>query len=183
MPDWRHRVTTAEAGVRLDRFLEGRLGELTRSQVKRLVDRGLVRVEGRAAKAGHPLKSGEMLEVELPDVSPPSLVPQDHPFEILHEDVALLVIAKPAGLAVHPGAGRPGGTLVNALLARKHTAQPHRCPVSSRHRASAGHWNERAHAGGQGRGGAPGTLGSPGASGNYAAILGVAMGEDRGGRR
>ena len=68
MPDWRHRVTRAEAGVRLDRFLEGRLaletglGHFTRSHVKRLVDQGLVRVEGRAVKAGHPLRSGEMLE-------------------------------------------------------------------------------------------------------------------------
>ncbi|HET9234484.1 MAG TPA: RluA family pseudouridine synthase [Candidatus Eisenbacteria bacterium] len=117
-------MTKAEAGVRLDRFLEGRLGELTRSQVKRWVDRGLVRIEGRAVKAGHALKSGELLEVELPEVSLAQLVPQDHPFEILHEDAALLVVAKPAGLAVHPGAGRPGGTLVNALLARKIPLSP-----------------------------------------------------------
>lgn len=118
LPDWHHRVTRAEAGVRLDRFLEGRLGDFTRSQVKRLVDQGLVRVEGRAVKAGHPLRSGELLEVDLPP-PPAALTPEDLPFEIVHEDEGLLVIMKPAGLAVHPGAGRPGGTLVNALLARK----------------------------------------------------------------
>jgi 23S rRNA pseudouridine1911/1915/1917 synthase len=118
LPDWRHRVTTAEAGVRLDRFLEGRLGDVTRSQVKRLVDRGLVRVQGRAAKAGHALRPGDLLEVELLPPPPSELVPEDRPFRVVYEDGSLLVIDKPAGLAVHPGAGRPGGTLVNALLAR-----------------------------------------------------------------
>jgi len=134
LPDWRHRVTRAEAGVRLDRFLEGRLaletglGHFTRSQVKRLVDQGLVRVEGRAVKAGHPLRSGEVLEVDFPR-APAPLAPEDRPFEIVHEDEGLLVIMKPAGLAVHPGAGRPGGTLVNALLARNIPLSPIGAPM------------------------------------------------------
>jgi len=118
LPPWRHQVTSAEAGVRLDRFLEGRLGGLSRSQVKRLADRGLVRIEGAPVKAGHPLRAGDLVEVELPPPPSLELLGEDLPFQVVYEDDALLVVDKPAGLAVHPGAGRPGGTLVNALLGR-----------------------------------------------------------------
>jgi len=134
LPDWHHRVTRAEAGVRLDRFLEGRLtsdgrlGDFTRSQVKRLVDQGLVRVEGHAVKAGHSLRIGEMLEVDFPP-PPAALTPENLPFDIVHEDEGLLVVMKPAGLAVHPGAGRPGGTLVNALLSRNIPLSPIGAPL------------------------------------------------------
>jgi 23S rRNA pseudouridine1911/1915/1917 synthase len=129
LPDWHHRVTRAEAGVRLDRFLEARLvqetgvGGFTRSQIKRLVDQGRVTVHGRPVKAGHPLKAGDLLEVDCPP-PPAALTPEDLPFDIVHEDEGLLVIMKPAGLAVHPGAGRPGGTLVNGLLARNISLSP-----------------------------------------------------------
>jgi len=135
LPDWHHRVTRAEAGVRLDRFLESRLnldgglGVFTRSQVKRLVDQGRVQVDGRPAKAGHPLKTGDVLLVQVPPPPILSLEPEDHPFEIVHEDAGLLVIMKPAGLAVHPGAGRPGGTLVNALVARNIPLSPIGAPL------------------------------------------------------
>ena len=108
----------SQRGERLDRYLEGELEELTRSRVKRLVTEGDVTVNGRTVKAGYALKGGETVEVRVPD--PPALIPQpeDIPVSVVYEDDALLVVDKPAGMAVHPGAGRPGGTLVNALLGR-----------------------------------------------------------------
>jgi len=119
---WRHRVTTAEAGERLDRVLALRLAEadpgLTRSRIKRLVAKGRVRVDGTAVKAGHALKAGERVEVEVPP--PPAVAPEPEaiPLTIVYEDEAVAVVDKPAGMVVHPGAGRSRGTLVNALLGR-----------------------------------------------------------------
>ncbi len=115
---WRRRVTTAEAGTRLDRFVQAALPELTRSRVKRLTDAGEVRVDGRPVKAGHPLREGEWVEVTVPPPPVVTPVPEDIPLDVIYEDEALLVLDKPAGVAVHPGAGRATGTLVNALLGR-----------------------------------------------------------------
>ncbi len=118
MQRWRRRATTAEAGERLDRFVHAGLGDLTRSQIKKLVDRGLVTVNGAPAKAGHLLRDGETVEVEIPP--PPAIVPgpEDIPLDVVYEDDALAVVDKPAGMTVHPGAGRTRGTLVSALLGR-----------------------------------------------------------------
>jgi 23S rRNA pseudouridine1911/1915/1917 synthase len=119
---WRHRVTTAEAGERLDRLLALRLAEalpdLTRSRIKRLVEAGRVTVDGTPVKAGHPVRAGERVEVEVPP--PPAAVPEPEeiPLDVVFEDDAVVVVDKPAGMVVHPGAGRSRGTLVNALLGR-----------------------------------------------------------------
>ena len=115
---WRHRVSTAEAGGRLDRFLETRLDGLSRSQIKKLADQGLLLVDGTPVKAGHPLKAGETIEVSVPPPPEPTPVPEAIPLVVVYEDDAVLVVDKPAGMSVHPGAGRPRGTLVNALLGR-----------------------------------------------------------------
>lgn len=115
-----HALTVApeEAGERLDVFLHRRLPDLSRSLLKRLIEEGRVRIDGRAPKASRMLRAGERVELEVPPPPPPLPVPQRIPFEIIHEDESFLVIGKPAGLIVHPGAGNlAGGTLVNALLA------------------------------------------------------------------
>lgn len=111
-------MTVGEAGGRLDRFLERTLPDLTRSKIKRLADSGLVWVSGAPAKAGHLLRPGDEVLIRIP---PPPAVrpePEEIPVLVAYEDDAILVVDKPAGLTVHPGAGRPGGTLVNALLGR-----------------------------------------------------------------
>lgn len=115
---WRRRATTAEVGERLDRFVHRGLDDLTRSQVKKLVDRGLVTVDGAPAKAGHPLRDGELVEAAVPP--PPEVVPQPEtiPISVVYEDDEVAVVDKPAGMVVHPGAGRTSGTLVSALLGR-----------------------------------------------------------------
>jgi len=77
----------------------------------------LVRVEGLAVRPGHRVRKGERLEVTIPKALPSSLLAEEMPLGIVYEDQWVLVLDKPAGLTVHPGAGRTHGTVVNALLA------------------------------------------------------------------
>ncbi|MDO3377614.1 RluA family pseudouridine synthase [Geoalkalibacter halelectricus] len=104
------------AGQRLDQFLADQFPEFSRSQVKKLIDEQRVLVDGRAAKAGEKLKGGETLSIEIPAPTPIAPQPEAIGLDILYEDSHLIVINKPAGLVVHPGAGHFSGTLVNALL-------------------------------------------------------------------
>ncbi len=110
-------VPEDEAGQRLDIYLTRRIGSLSRSQVKKLIKLGQVQVKGEIIKAGYRLKGGEIIEVkiELP-CSEFSLEPENIPLNIIYADEDIIVINKPAGLIVHPGAGCRKGTLVNALL-------------------------------------------------------------------
>ncbi|ABA90185.1 23S rRNA pseudouridines 1911, 1915, 1917 synthase [Syntrophotalea carbinolica DSM 2380] len=101
---------------RLDRFLVEQLPELSRSQLKKLIDDGRVLLDGAAAKPGSKLKGGETLTVDVPDPSPAEAVSEDIPLVILYEDRHLIVIDKPPGMVVHPAPGHYQGTLVNALL-------------------------------------------------------------------
>lgn len=104
-----------ERPERLDTWLARRL-ELSRTRAARLVEQGLVQVDGRAARKSAPVAAGQRVEVEIPPPEPVDLVPEDIPLAVVHEDDALLVVDKPAGLVVHPAPGHPRGTLVNALL-------------------------------------------------------------------
>jgi 23S rRNA pseudouridine1911/1915/1917 synthase len=95
-----------------------RLCNLTRAQARRLIDDGEVRVQGRLpGKAGVKLTVGEALTVRIPPPLPAEPQPEAIPLSIVYEDIHLIVVDKPAGMAVHPGPGHSGHTLVNALLA------------------------------------------------------------------
>ena len=111
-------VPETGAGERLDRFLAAAQTDLSRSGLQGLIREGRATVNGRAARASLRLKAGDLVSVEVPLPPPTSLEPEDLPVEVIHEDPDLIVIAKPAGLVVHPGAGVPRGTLVHALLHR-----------------------------------------------------------------
>lgn len=116
MPDrvqW--TAEAADAGVRLDAFLAGRM-EKTRSAVQKLIDQGSVQVNGSAAAKNTRLRVGDWVEVEVPPPEELDVKPQDIPLDIVYEDGDLLVVNKPKGMVVHPAAGNPDGTLVNALL-------------------------------------------------------------------
>jgi 23S rRNA pseudouridine1911/1915/1917 synthase len=101
----------------LDRFVAERLKELTRSQIKRLITSGHVRLSGRKVKAGAQIRPGDWVEVTIPPSPPSNLEPEFIPLAILHEDDWILALDKPSGLVVHPGPGHASGTLVHALLA------------------------------------------------------------------
>jgi 23S rRNA pseudouridine1911/1915/1917 synthase len=112
-------VTSVDPGVRLDQYLAQRLDGLSRSQVQKLIEDGLVFVNGAAARKRHIVSDGESVVVDMQSVRrrlDTTVQPEDIRLDILHEDEALIVINKPAGMVVHPGSGNRNGTLVNALL-------------------------------------------------------------------
>jgi 23S rRNA pseudouridine1911/1915/1917 synthase len=106
----------ADKGERLDRFLAARLPELSRARLQALIEEGAVLLDGAPARASARVKPGQSAVVSIPAATAAEPQPEDIPLRVVHEDAALLVIDKPAGLVVHPGAGREAGTLVNALL-------------------------------------------------------------------
>src|SRR5215212_1379131 len=108
------RVEAAEAGERLDRLAARRLG-LSRSLVQRLISENLLLVDGRVASPSYKVSAEQRVEAKVPEAG---LLPEEIPIPVVFEDEFLLVVDKPAGLVVHPGAGNPSGTLVNALLDR-----------------------------------------------------------------
>lgn len=104
-------------GERLDRFLAGEVPGFSRSQIQRLIDEGAVHVTRvKVTKANVVLREGDVIQVVLPEVQTPAPAAQDIPLDILHDDDDVVVVNKPAGMVVHPAAGNPDGTLVNALL-------------------------------------------------------------------
>lgn len=104
-------------GERLDRYLAGEVPSYSRSQIQRLIDAGHVRVPRvKVTKANVQLRVGDVIEVLLPDATRAVAAAQDIPLEVLHDDEDVVVVNKPAGMVVHPAAGNPDGTLVNALL-------------------------------------------------------------------
>jgi len=103
-------------GDRLDQTLATLLPDQSRAAIQRLIRGGHVRVAAGPARAAYRVKGGEVVEVDLLSPAPAGLAAEDLPIRVIHEDDSLIVIDKPAGLVVHPGAGRHHGTLVNALL-------------------------------------------------------------------
>jgi len=112
--------TAGTPGERLDKIIVAHVGDdLTRSQIQALIHDGKVTVNGAAGKAGVKLKGGETIHMVLPEaVESPTVQPEPIALSVVYEDDDLAVIDKPAGLVVHPGAGNPTGTLVNAILSR-----------------------------------------------------------------
>jgi 23S rRNA pseudouridine1911/1915/1917 synthase len=103
-------------GTRLDTFLAGALPELSRSQIQRLIKNAQVQGPGKALRASTPVQTGQVFTLTLPDPVAAAPVPEALPLRIVFEDPDLVVLEKPAGMVVHPGAGHASGTLVNALL-------------------------------------------------------------------
>jgi 23S rRNA pseudouridine1911/1915/1917 synthase len=108
----------SHAGMRLDLFLTGRLPQLSRTRIQTLIKKGHVS-SGRATivDAKYRVKPGELFEIALPPAVAPEPTAEAIPLDVVYENDDLIVIDKPAGLVVHPGAGHATGTLVNALIA------------------------------------------------------------------
>jgi 23S rRNA pseudouridine1911/1915/1917 synthase len=103
-------------GVRLDSFLSTHLQGISRTRIQRAIESGDVLVNDRTSKSSYRLRSGDKVEVDLPDPPPLQLIPEAIPLCVVYEDDDLIVVDKPAGVVVHPGAGIQRGTLANALL-------------------------------------------------------------------
>ena len=111
-------VLTTETGSskRLDAFLAESVEELTRAAAARLIESGMVLVNGKPASKSCKLTGAETVTVTLPEPEPIDAVPQNIPLDVVYEDDDVIVVNKPSGLVVHPAPGHPDGTLVNALL-------------------------------------------------------------------
>lgn len=109
-------ITAEESGERIDALLARTLPSLSRSQVQKLLEQGMVTMNGRELKKNFRCSAGESYELLLPEPDELPLIPQDIPLDVVYEDGDLIVINKPRGLVVHPAPGHPDGTLVNALL-------------------------------------------------------------------
>jgi len=111
------RLEPAHAGWRLDRALAASIPTLSRERLKTLIRTGAVETAGAVLRdPATKVRGNEDLRVAVPEPTPAHNVPQDIPLRVVFEDEHLLVVDKPAGLVVHPAAGNPDGTLVNALL-------------------------------------------------------------------
>ena len=110
-------VEPASAGARLDRWLAAIVTEHSRAKIQALIEGGHVRVDGSTSKASHRLRGGERVEIEIAPPPPQTLEPEPIALTVVHEDDHVLVIDKPAGMVVHPGAGHARGTLAAAALA------------------------------------------------------------------
>ena len=108
----------AEEGTdeRLDVYIASRYAKFTRSFVKTLILHGFVRINGHAPKPAYKVEKGDVVEITVPEPEPLANEPQDIPLNIVYQDDDIAVVDKQRGLVVHPAAGNPDGTLVNALL-------------------------------------------------------------------
>lgn len=101
---------------RLDHYLQEQMTDFSRTRIQSLVNDGHILLNGQKTKPKIALKLNDVIVIEVPEPEPTEVVAQDIPLEVLFEDEHILVLNKPVGLVVHPAAGNPDGTLVNALL-------------------------------------------------------------------
>jgi 23S rRNA pseudouridine1911/1915/1917 synthase len=110
-------VEPEHEGLRLDRVLASEMAGMSRSQIQRLIDDGRVTLPRvRQIKANTPVRQGDVIAVSVPAPAAAAPAAEEIPLTVLHQDADIIVIDKPAGMVVHPGAGHASGTLVNALL-------------------------------------------------------------------
>ncbi|MDB4987576.1 MAG: Ribosomal large subunit pseudouridine synthase, partial [Myxococcaceae bacterium] len=109
-------IEAAEVGERLDRVLSSRALGFSRAVLQRWIEEGRVTVSDKPVTAKEKAKLGTLVRIEPGPAPVSDALAEDIPLDVLYEDAFLIVLHKPAGLVVHPAAGHPSGTLVNALL-------------------------------------------------------------------
>ena len=102
--------------MRLDKYLAGEMTDLSRSRIKELVQAGEVLVNGKKSKVSYKVQKGDLIQVTVLPLEPLKLEAENIPLDIVYEDEDIIVVNKPQGMVVHPAAGHPSHTLVNALL-------------------------------------------------------------------
>ncbi len=114
--DYTFNILADDAGLRIDKFLASKITDRSRSFLSSLVESGLVTVNDKQAAKSFKVSEGDVVNVSVPDAVELEATPEDIPLDIVYEDEHLIVVNKQKGLVVHPAAGNPNGTLVNALL-------------------------------------------------------------------
>jgi 23S rRNA pseudouridine1911/1915/1917 synthase len=114
--DRKYCYVAEEPGTRLDRFVSEKCAELSRTHAQKLINDGYITVNDFTARPSLKLEIGDRVDIVIPPAPASPLAPEAIPLNIVYEDDDLLVVDKPAGLAVHPAPGHPGHTLVNAIL-------------------------------------------------------------------
>lgn len=109
-------IKAAEDLGRIDKLLGSRLAAYSRSQVQSWLKDNLVMVNGTPVKANYKVKKADLITITVPEPQELELIAEDLPLEIVYQDEDVAVVNKPQGMVVHPSAGHPNGTLVNALL-------------------------------------------------------------------
>jgi 23S rRNA pseudouridine1911/1915/1917 synthase len=110
------RVTAGQSPRRLDVFVSAQNARLSRSSARRWIQDGLITVNGRRAKPSRRIRPGDLIACHVAVPEPPPVEPEPLELDLLHEDAAILVVNKPAGIVMHPAFGHWTGTLLNALV-------------------------------------------------------------------
>ena len=108
--------TIEKGGERIDKYLSEQLEDMTRSHIQKLIKENMVRINGMTVKSNFKLSASDQIEVEIPELKEPDILPENIPLDILYEDQDILVVNKPKGMVVHPAPGHYTGTLVNAIM-------------------------------------------------------------------
>lgn len=111
-----YELTAQASGQRLDKYLAEEMTDLSRSRIKELVQAGEVLVNGKKNKVSYKVQKGDLIQVTVLPLEPLALEAENIPLDIVYEDEDVIVVNKPQGMVVHPAAGHPSHTLVNALL-------------------------------------------------------------------
>ena len=103
-------------GRRVDKVLSEYFSDYSRSFIRKLFDDDLILVNGKKSKPGYNIKSGDVLDISVPDPVDIQIVPENIPLDIIYEDDDVILVNKPKGMVVHPAPGHYSGTLVNGLM-------------------------------------------------------------------
>jgi len=113
-----YRIKEEEQGIRLDKIISELEQESSRTAIQRMIEEGNILVNGKKVKTSYKVVEGDFITIQDEEPQETDLVPQDIPLNIIYEDDDILIINKEKGMVVHPGAGNPDGTLVNAIMAK-----------------------------------------------------------------
>ena len=102
---------------RIDKYITNRIPDLSRMMVQKLIEENQILVNEKTVKTSYSVQKGDKITITIPEIKKTALKPQDIPLDIIYEDNDILVVNKAKGMVVHPAAGNPEGTLVNAVMA------------------------------------------------------------------
>ena len=113
-----YKIKEEQQNIRLDKIISELEQDISRTAIQRMIDEGNILVNGEKVKTSYKVVVGDLITIQDEEPQETDLIPQDIPLDIIYEDNDILIINKEKGMVVHPGAGNPDGTLVNAIMAK-----------------------------------------------------------------